>query len=633
MIKEKDLKRLRLYIAAVLCCAVSSSLHGQTYYNGTDVTGQLVLTRTVNVMQLASAANGQGFGLQSFGLRAPGMTTRAFGLRTLGLGLTQEITPNAGPRHDPPTLGYPFSPASPAGGMTTMGRVTQRMAIAGTVNTAASDPVHDLTIVGGAASAGFNGLTHRDQRMANGGNQYSVEPPNPSIATAHNYVLEGVNNAIQVYNLSGTPLLPVVLSTNQLFGVTPAIDRATGINGVYPTDMRVFYDQASDRWFVLQRAQDYDIFGNLLSTSHYYLAVSQTGDPTGTYNIYTMDTTNASYPGCPCVADYPQIGADQYGLYISANQYQSLFEPYVAASILAISKIALAEGAAAPPAFQFNIPFTTGDEFTIQPAVTPPGGSYFLANGGVEYFVSTRTTSGNAVALWALSNTSSFVTQPQLLLTKVLVPTLNYSLPPVATQPPGFRPYGSSLFPPGQLPFIETGDTRALSVSYVGGRLYIAVASRVTDQAGHSLAGGAYIVVSAAIRRAAANVPATPMGSVVQQGYLVAANNNLLFPSMAVDAHGHGAIAATLTGPDWYPSTVFVPFTTFSAPSILRVVAAGVLPEDGFTAYKGVPARWGDYSGAVVSPDGSLWIVSEYIGNLPRTDLANWQTFIAQFNP
>ena len=507
------------------------------------------------------------------------------------------------------------------------------MAATGSLNTAGAAPVQNLTVVTGPADTGFNGITHLEQRMANGGNQFSVEPPNPSMAVANNYILEGVNNAIQVYNLSGTPLLPVVLSTNQVFGVSPAIDRATGANGVYPTDMRIFHDQAIERWFILQRAQDYDIFGNLLSTSHYYLAVSQTDDPTGTYNIYTMDTTNTSYPGCPCVADYPQIGADQYGIYISANQYQSLFEPYVAGSILAISKIALAEGAATPAAFKFNIPFTTGDEFTIQPAVTPPGGSYFLANGGVEYFVSTRTTSGNAVALWALSNTSSFVTQPQLLLAKIVVPTLNYSLPPVATQRPGVRPYGNSLFPPGQLPFIETGDTRALSVMYVGGRLYIAVASRVTDEAGHSLAGGAYIVLSPAIRRAAANVPATPQGSVVQQGYLVAPNNHLLFPSMAVNAQGHGAIAATLVGPDWYPSTVFVPFTTFSTPSILRVVGPGLLPEDGFTGYRGVPARWGDYSAAVVSTDGSLWVASEYIGNLPRTELANWQTFIAQYKP
>jgi hypothetical protein len=110
-------------------------------------------------------------------------------------------------------------------------------------------------------------------------------------------------------------------------------------------------------------------------------------------------------------------------------------------------------------------------------------------------------------------------------------------------------------------------------------------------------------------------------------------DHHLLFPSMAVDGQGRGVIAATLTGPSWYPSAVFVPFTTFSTPTTLRVAAAGLLPEDGFTGYDGSPARWGDYSGAVVASDGSFWIVSEYIGNLPRTTFANWHTFIAQYRP
>src|SRR5262245_66581866 len=84
---------------------------------------------------------------------------------------------------------------------------------------------------------------------------------------------------------AGAPLLPAVVSSNQLFGVPPAINRTTGVNGVFPTDMRVFYDQGINRWFVLQRSQDNDPFGNPLNTSHLYIAVSQTGDPTATYKI------------------------------------------------------------------------------------------------------------------------------------------------------------------------------------------------------------------------------------------------------------------------------------------------------------------------------------------------------------
>ena len=54
-----------------------------------------------------------------------------------------------------------------------------------------------------------------------------------------------------------------------------------------------------------------------------------------------MDTTHATNPSCPCVPDYPQIGSDQYGFYISANEYNTSSQTFVSSIILAISKTAL----------------------------------------------------------------------------------------------------------------------------------------------------------------------------------------------------------------------------------------------------------------------------------------------------
>src|SRR5438445_4273341 len=283
---------------------------------------------------------------------------------------------------------------------------------------------------------GFNGLTHFDQRKANSGNQLSVEPPNPSIAVANNIILEGVNNAVRVYTTSGTTLLPT-LASNQLFGLSPAFNRSTGAFGSFPTDMRVYFDQDINRWFVLQRSQDNDINGNPLNSSHIYLAVTQTPDPVGIYNIYVMDTTHAGNPGCPCVPDYPQVGSDQYGLYISANEYNTSTQGFLDATILAISKSDLGAGASAPAAYRFVVPRSTGYEFSIQPAITPPGGSHFIASGGVEYFVSSQASfaSDSHLGLWALSNTASLQSSSaNLLLTQTTVGTLGYSYPGLARQ-------------------------------------------------------------------------------------------------------------------------------------------------------------------------------------------------------
>jgi hypothetical protein len=589
------MKRLRVILAVSVSAGLPVSAQQNTYF-GAVATGELVLSGTVN---LQSVQNTQGF----------------FG----GFG-SNVIVPDLPPRNLPKRL-HP-----PVGGLSGVGSSSVLPPPPST---------QSLTVVSGPALAQFNGVTHMDQRFANAGNQFSVEPPNPSVAAGGGFVLEGVNNAIEVYSTSGTPLLPRVISSNELFGLPAAINRNTGSNGVFPTDMRVFFDPGISRWFVLQRAQDNDTFGNPLNSSHLYLAVSQTSDPTTTYNIYIANTTNGTHPGCPCLLDFPGIGADQYGFYISANEFNTFSQTFVDASILAISKGSLASGAATPTISRFFLPFATGFEFTVQPATTPPGASYFLANGGLEYFASTvgSFSTGASLPVWAMVNTSSrAVGTPNPTLIQISVPTLSYGFPSAANQPDGPRPYGASLTPPGPLPFIDGADTRVLSVSYSGGRLYVTFATNASDQNGRSVVGGAYVILSPTFRGG------TLAATVLKQGYLVINNNHILRPSIAVDAQGRGAISATVVGPNWYPSAAFIPMSgPFVTPTIIQIAQAGSLPEDGFTGYSGgfapAAARWGDYSSAVVAGDGSVWMVAEYIGNLPRSTLANWDTFVMSIKP
>ncbi len=599
-----------LFILPV-CCAAGITLlaQPQTTYAGTNVTGHLVLSRTVN---LSAQAQLQAQTSRNASVQAPLFGIRSSSLMRSGLG-----------SETPPSLRHRLSAVA------SLGLISPGL-------NSNIPAVHGMAIVAASRSLGFPGITHYDQRNANGGNQFSVEPPSQGLAVGNGYVLEGVNNAIQVYSTSGTPLLAAVISTNQLFGVPPAIERNTGVNGVYPTDIRVFYDPPVNRWFVLQRVLANDIFGNTLPQSSYLLAVSQNGDPTGIYNIYTIDTTNAASFRCPCVSDYPQIGADQFGFYISANEFNANSSDFaLAANILAISKTGLASGASAPTVVKFEIPFVTGYEFTIQPATTPPGASYFLANGGLEYFVSSlMAATGSNLAIWAMSNTASLTTaNPNLALTTTTVPTLNYSLPNPAIQRKGPLTYALTLTPPGLLAELDGGDVRVLTVCYVGGRLYVTLGTQVTDANNSILAGGAYVVVSPAFRNGIL------AATTYHQGYLVANGNNLLRPAIALTAQGNGAIVFTLVGPDYFPSAGFVTFNAFSASSTVQIAGPGAFPEDGFTGYPnmGFPetgiARWGDYSAAVVDGAGSIWMGTEYIPNSLRTPLANWGTYLIQYTP
>ena len=595
--------RYGLTLAGIFALSGLVNAQTQISYTGSNVTGQLVLTRTVNPMALGAA-------------------------RTLSVRTTQGVRSTVDDAPDPvfgifdevPRALKRLRPEPEVTADSLKAALAPRAALG--LPTVAGLPLSD------SAGFGFNGLTHLEQRSANNGNQFSTEPPNPSIAVANGYVLLGVNNAVQVYTTAGVPLLPRVLSSNELYGVSPAINRATGDNGVYPTDMRVFYDHSINRWFVIQRAQDYDIFGNIVGKSHLYMAVSQTGNPTGAYNIYVMETTDdVGNPVCPCMADYPMIGADQNGLYISSNQFNSFSETFVSAQVHAISKAGLATGATTPTIVRIKLPFTTGYEFAIHPAMTPAGASYFVANGGVQYFISTRNNSDNKMAMFALVNTASLATStPSLTMIQILVNTLSYVMPDVATQKTGPIPYGTSVG--GILSFIDGGDTRIQAAVYAGGRIYATIATAVNDETGRQVVGGAYVILSPTYRN---GVFATSM---VRQGYFSVRGNHLIRPAIGVTATGRGAIAATLVGPDHFPSSVYLPIETFSGPSAIYRTATGSAPQDGFTGYTGFGAglaRWGDYSTSFTASDGSIWMVVQYIPNLPRHPQANWGTFISKY--
>ena len=62
-----------------------------------------------------------------------------------------------------------------------------------------------VSAAGAEAALTFAGLDHRDNRLANDGNQFSSEPPDQALCVGPRYVLEGVNTVMRVYDKSGAP--------------------------------------------------------------------------------------------------------------------------------------------------------------------------------------------------------------------------------------------------------------------------------------------------------------------------------------------------------------------------------------------------------------------------------------------
>ena len=158
-------------------------------------------------------------------------------------------------------------------------------------------------------NTGFEGLNLFQQRYARGGNQFTVEPPDQGLCVGGGYVVEAVNDVFNVYNSAGQSLLPDNTATNivsgfptdvnhavdlnSFLGYAPAINRSTGVRGQFVTDPSCLYDAATQRFFlVVLTLEVVPTSGAFTTVNHLDLAVSQTSNPTGSWNIYRIDVTN-----------------------------------------------------------------------------------------------------------------------------------------------------------------------------------------------------------------------------------------------------------------------------------------------------------------------------------------------------
>jgi hypothetical protein len=127
-------------------------------------------------------------------------------------------------------------------------------------------------------------------------------PPDPEMAAGPNHLIAVVNVAIEIYDKSGNSLVgPVILST--FF---------SGLGGPcvsFPFDPNVLYDEEHDRFFI----------GADGNGESYCAAVSQTGDPTGSWNLY--DFSNVDIGGL--FFDYPHAGIGDDAIYMGANLFGS----------------------------------------------------------------------------------------------------------------------------------------------------------------------------------------------------------------------------------------------------------------------------------------------------------------------
>jgi hypothetical protein len=518
----------------------------------------------------------------------------------------------------------------------------------------------------GPGAAALEGLDLRDQRLSNGGNAFSLEPPDQGLCVSGTQLIEGVNDVFRVSSKATGASGPVESYASFFNGgdveiVRGQADGTEGKYGPFVSDPKCYWDPALHRFFmtVLQLGTD-SRTGDFDGTSFTDIAVSRTetasADPADWW-LYKLDVANdggpdtttgstggtlASHDGCPCLGDQPLIGADRSGFFVTTNEFSIEEDAFNGAQVYAFDKLALTRGTLKVQRIENDGPaglkLEEGTAYSVQPATSPTAGEWSSADHGTEYALSALEFTGgfdNRIARWRMTNTDSLSSpQPDVHLTYGIVPSEVYGAPPKVEQRPGPYPQGQAL--KDRLNLLDSNDDRMNQVVYSGGKLWSGLNTAVKTDNGPTTVGIAAFVVDAAA------------ATMANQGYVAVNRDSVMYPSIGVAAGGRNAtMVFTLAGPDYYPSTAFVRMTSAGAlTGPVTVYGPGTKPADGFTGYpqdggNGVE-RWGDYSAAVADEAGAVWLAAEYIPGTfgyvpgaptPPSFIANWGTKIGRVAP
>jgi hypothetical protein len=546
----------------------------------------------------------------------------------------------------------------------------------------------------------FEGLNHFTNRFGvSNGNQFSLEPPDQGLCAGNGFVMETINDVLAVYTPTGA-VASGPQALNAFYGYKYAINRDTtdpnfGERGPFVTDPSCLFDAATQRWFhvalTLEVIATGPTRGQFTGANHLDLAVSKTSDPRADWNLYTIPVQDDGTAGTPdhhcsgtwydgnpnnaCLGDYPHIGADANGFYITTNEYSFFGNTFHGAQIYAFSKQALANGDTAPVTQIDTTGMDNGNSgFTLAPAQAPPGGAQESGARGTEYFLSSNAAdeahgngaavgprSSSQILVWALTNTDALKTSstPTLTLRHTTLGVNTYAFPSPSNQKSGptplrdcfnNKPCSKALIGIAD-PFqekeynLDSSDTRMLQTTFAAGKLWGALDTSL-PHAGSKSAGIEWFVVNPSV---ANNGSVSASGT---NGFLGLPDDNLIYPAIGVTAAGRGVMAFTVVGGNRFPSAGYALITS-SGVGTVHVAKEGLGPADGFSGYvienypDPIRPRWGDYGAAAVVGN-QVWLASEYIGQTctlaqfeasnfrcgnTRTALANWDTRISLVTP
>ncbi len=400
-------------------------------------------------------------------------------------------------------------------------------------------------------------------------------PPDPELAVGPNHVIAVVNVALEIYNKSGATLVgPTTFAS-----FMSANPNCTGV-----FDPNAIYDESADRY----------ILGIDAAGTDYCIAVSQTGDPTGSWNLYAFPTATGNE-----FFDYPHAGVGRDAIYMGAN----IFNPgFLESRVYAFDKVAMYAGQAAASVVK-DLPPT---EDTPQPLHLHGWAQGTWPSSGPHYFFTDTGFNGATYSVWSWANPFTNTSPSQ-----VGTVNINTFTGVAAGFPLDVPQSGGSA--------VQGNDYRPQDFEYRDGFAW-SVSTIACNPGGGSVNCLQWVKVN----------PAT--ATIVDAGVYGSTGQYRFFGDLAVNACGDMALGYSKSSTSMWPSVWYTGRKAGDAAGTLQAEAELKAGEIAYTAFDSVPRRWGDYTEMTIDPAGTtFWYLGEYSENTGTTQ-GRWGTWIGSFS-
>jgi hypothetical protein len=430
-------------------------------------------------------------------------------------------------------------------------------------------------------------------------------PSDMALAVGPTYVVQFVNTYIAVYTKTGVLQAGYPKSADTFWGL-PA--------GTYTTDPRGFYDWKNGRYVFVMLTESSFSSNNV---GQLMVAVSATGNPTGSWNIVKFQVGNTGE--CP---DYPTLGHDtnnwgkngtKGAIYVGINQFANNCNGgFIQNYVWTFPKDLLYAGTGYWYWYQYG--FTVGGTLvdTMQPSNPVASGDRPAA----EYLTNTFNIlwgcgSGcGSMVLWSENNVAAFTTGgPGPTFTGVVVPTAHtYYYPPAANQPGGANS-------------IETIDVRITgSMYYHAGDLWGSFDTGVPNVAGaHAIWFDYHPKLDLNGNITGGDERSEDCFFCGGQG----ASGSSYFATLAPDTENNVTMTYTYSDNSSYPEMAVTGRRVSYGDNVMNGAGYVIAGGSGFYSQ----FRWGDYS--AVAPDNTsagsplMWTAGDY------DNFGNWGTAIS----